>query len=146
MSSLTRRASLVALGIAALSGLSCSSASSSPAPTGKFSDIYPQIFPQTTKAQCSFCHSLPPNEKSNGNLSTGTDRASAYKALVGKSSTSAKCSGKTYVVPGKPDESLLLSKVTTPTCGDHMPLGGDALPSDQVENIRAWIAAGAQDD
>jgi hypothetical protein len=131
--------------VAAL-GLSCSSSSSASAPTGTWSAIYPAIFPQTTKAQCSFCHSLPSNEKSNGSFSVGSDQASAYQALVGKASTSAKCGGRTLVAPGNPDESLLLLKVTTPPCGDHMPLGGSPLPEDQVEMIRSWIAAGAKDD
>jgi hypothetical protein len=125
---------------------SCSSASSTPAPTGTWSAIYPAIFPETTKAQCDFCHSLPPNEKSNGGLSVGTDKETAYKALVGQSSASLKCNGRQYVVPGKPDESLLYGKVTTPPCGDHMPLGGSTLTDDQVEMIRTWIEAGAKDD
>lgn len=132
--------------IAALALACGSSGSPSPAETGTWSAIYPAIFPQTTKAQCSFCHSLPPNEKSNGKLSVGTDKDSAYAALVGTSSVSLKCSGRSLVVPGNPDESLLLLKVTTPPCGDHMPLGGDPLTGEQVEMIRSWIAAGAKDD
>lgn len=131
--------------IAALA-IACGSGSSPPAETGTWSAIYPAIFPQTTKAQCSFCHGLPPNEKSNGKLSVGTDHASAYAALVGPSSVSLKCSGRPFVVPGSPDESLLLLKVTTPPCGDHMPLGGSPLTGEQVEMIRSWIAAGAKDD
>lgn len=125
--------------------LSCGS-SDSPAETGTWSAIYPAIFPQTTKAQCSFCHGLPPNEKSNGKFSVGTDKASAYAAMVGKSSVSSKCSGRPLVVAGNPDASLLLLKVTHPPCGDHMPLGGSPLSSEQVEMIRSWIAAGAKDD
>ena len=76
----------------------------------------------------------------------GADAATAYKALIGTASTSSKCSGRTYVVPGKPDESLLLLKLTSPPCGDHMPLGGDALTSEQIESIRLWISDGAKDD
>jgi mono/diheme cytochrome c family protein len=147
MPTLKRIRSFVITGAFGAAALSCSSATSSTTPiTASFSEIYPQIFPVTTKAQCSFCHGLPPNEKSNGNLSTGADSASAYAALVGTSSTSAKCSGKPYVVPGKPDESLLILKLTTPPCGDRMPLGGDPLSSEQIASIRAWISAGAKDD
>jgi hypothetical protein len=137
--------------IAALLSTSCSSSSSDLAASagrpGKFSEIYPLIFPATTRAQCNFCHSLPPNLKSNGKLSMGMDKATAYQALVGKSSLSTNCAGRTLVVPGEPDSSLFLQKVTaSPPCGDHMPLGGDPLPVDQVEMIRSWIAAGAMDD
>jgi hypothetical protein len=124
----------------------CSSSNSPAAGTATFSEIYSQIFPQQTKGQCSFCHGLPPNEKSNGLLSTGGDRGAAYQALVNQTSTSAKCGGKSYVIPGRPDESLLLLKLTTPGCGDRMPLGGDPLTSAQLEMVRSWIAAGAQDD
>lgn len=115
-------------------------------PAGKFSEIYPLIFPLQTKGQCSFCHGLPPNDKSNGLLSTGMDRAAAYQALVSQTSTSSKCGGRSYVVPGKPDESLLLLKLTAATCGDRMPLGGDPLTANQLEMVRSWIASGAKDD
>lgn len=125
---------------------SCSSASTTPAPTGTFSAIYPLIFPVTTRAQCNFCHSLPPNDKSNGKLSMGEDKATAYAALMGKTSTSSKCRGKQYIVPGNPDASLFLQKLASPPCGGHMPLGGDPLPDDQLEMVRTWIAAGAKDD
>ena len=129
----------------AFAAFACSS-TSTPPPTGTWSEIYPAIFPQTTKAQCNFCHGLPPNEKSNGSLSVGADKESAYQSLVGKTAAGLRCAGKQLVVPGKPDESLLLSKVTSPPCGDHMPLGGSPLTDDQVEMIRTWIAAGAKDD
>lgn len=128
--------------------LGCSATESAPAsgpPT--FSAIYPLIFPVNTKAQCSFCHGLPPNEKSNGQLSVGSDKASAYAALVGKSSTSVKCGGKPFVVPNQPENSLFYLKMTaSPPCGDHMPLGGDPLTSDQLNQVRTWIELGAKDD
>ncbi len=126
----------------------CASSSSSAAPAGAtFSDIYPLIFPVTTKAQCNFCHGLPANDKSNGKLSMGMDKATAYAALVGKTSSSSMCSGKALVVAGQPDSSLFLQKLdTTPPCGGHMPLGGDALPAAQLDMVRTWIAAGAKDD
>src|SRR5258706_9562354 len=107
-----------------LGAIACAgSSSSSPPAPGTFSTIYSVVFPVNTRAQCGFCHGLPPNDKSNGNLSVGSDKAAAYAALVRKSSTSSKCKGKPLVVPGQPDQSLLLQKVTsTPPCGDHMPL------------------------
>lgn len=139
------------LGTAALlaCALGCSGGSSTPAPAGPpatFTQIYPLIFPVTTKAQCNFCHSLPPNDKSNGKLSMGQDKATAYAAIVGKTSSSSKCGGKPLIVPGQPDQSLFFLKLETPPCGDHMPLGGDPLPADQIDMVRSWIAAGAKDD
>lgn len=148
MPSLSRALSTAAIALVALSCSSgSSSSSSSNAPAATFSQIYPAIFPATTRAQCNFCHSLPPNERSNGKLSMGETRDAAYAALVGPKSVSAACGGKAYVVPGNPEESLFYTKVTTsPTCGDRMPLGGDPLSADQLEMIRSWIAAGAENN
>jgi hypothetical protein len=125
-------------------GAGCSSSSSAAPST--FTEIYPLIFPQTTKAQCNFCHGLPPNDKSNGNLSMGSDKASAYAALTGKTSTSTTCPNKAFIVPGQPDQSLFYAKLTSPQCGGRMPLGGDPLTSAQLDMVKSWIEAGAKDD
>lgn len=112
-----------------------------------FSDIYAMLFPRMTNAHCDMCHGLPAFDRSNGNLSTGMDKASTYLALVSKASTSSMCSGRVLVVPGQPDMSLLLQKVMpNPPCGLRMPNGGAALSDAQIEMIRSWIAAGAHDD
>jgi hypothetical protein len=135
------------IAVVALATAACSSpTTTSPSLAPTFTNVYAQIFPVETKAQCSFCHSLPPNAKSNGSLSTGTDKASAYKALVGPATTTACSATKPYVVAGNADESLLFLKLTSPPCGGRMPLGGDALTADQLDLVRRWIAAGAQDD
>lgn len=116
-------------------------------PAAKFSDVYAMLFPRMTNAHCDMCHGLPPFDQSNGNLSTGMDRASTYAALVGKTSTSSMCAGRTYVVAGKPEQSLLLQKLLPdPPCGLRMPNGGAALSEAQTDMIRSWIAAGALDD
>ena len=139
------------LGALAWAALGCGTAAQAPADAGTpdtgapatFTEIYPLLWPRATKAQCDFCHSLPPNQKSNGLLSTGATQATAYAALVGVTSKSLACSGKQYVVAGKPDDSLFLTKMTTPPCGDRMPLGGDPLTAEQLSMIRSWILAGA---
>ena len=116
-------------------------------PPGTFTEIYETLFPPTTAARCNFCHSMPATDISNGNLSTGSDQDSAYAALVGKASTSSRCGGKPLVVPHDPGASLFLDKFSAkPTCGDRMPLGGMTLSDAEVELIRGWIAAGANND
>ena len=56
-------------------------------------------------------------------------------------------SGKTRVVAGQPDQSLLMEKLaTTQTCGEPMPPSGEPLPQDQVDLVKAWILAGANND
>jgi hypothetical protein len=56
--------------------------------------------------------------------------------------TESADSGLPIVVPGKPDESLLLARITDPNEGDLMPLDGDPLSENEVNTIRGWIAAG----
>jgi hypothetical protein len=136
--------------LALLSLTACGSSSNDPqTQTAKFSEVYAAVFPAITPAKCNFCHSQPSSQISNGKLHTGTegDVAAAYAALVGQTSTSKDCAGKSLVVPGKPEESLLYTKLTaTPPCGARMPFGGGALPEAQLEMVRSWIAAGAKDD
>lgn len=124
-----------------------SAAPTTPAAPATFTQVYEAMFPVHSKGQCNFCHSLPPNQKSNGMLSMGEDRATAYAALVKKPSASSGCKAQVLVVPGKPAESLFLAKLQpSPGCGDRMPLGGSVLTAEQLEMVRSWIAAGALDN
>jgi len=129
----------------------CGSPAKDPAPgtPAKFSEIYAALFPADTSAKCNSCHSQPPSNVSNGTLHVGADgdEAAAYMTLTTATSNSHLCSGQAYVVPGHPESSLLFTKLTaSPPCGERMPLGGGALPDAQIEMVRSWIAAGAQDD
>ncbi|MEY4515074.1 MAG: hypothetical protein RLZZ450_7196 [Pseudomonadota bacterium] len=112
-----------------------------------FSEIYESLFPTTTNARCNFCHSMPAKDASNGKLSMGETKAAAYDALLGKISTSTRCTDMPLLTPGDPDASLFLLKFSeTPPCGGRMPLGGKLLTSTQVARIRSWIVAGAKND
>jgi hypothetical protein len=55
------------------------------------------------------------------------------------------CAGQHFVVPGKPDESLLYSKVADamPRCGSRMPLSLAPLTAEELMQIRGWIEMGA---
>ena len=103
-----------------------------------------------------FCHGA-----GTGTLSMG-DKADAYLSLVGVPAQGPACSqsGQLRVSPGKPEESLLLEKMSTmaPSCGDPMPIGVRFDPNclspspavcttaAEIELVRGWIAAGALDD
>ena len=53
---------------------------------------------------------------------------------------------KNTIVPGKPEKSELLKRVTTKDAGDHMPPAKSKLASlttAEVELLRRWIAEGA---
>lgn len=47
------------------------------------------------------------------------------------------------LVPGKPDESLLVTLLTSKNKKRAMPLDADPLPADEVAVIRRWVALGA---
>ena len=47
------------------------------------------------------------------------------------------------IVPGKPQESLLLERVSTGDPDDRMPLKGDPLSSEEIAKLKACIEGGA---
>ncbi|MEO1981643.1 MAG: c-type cytochrome domain-containing protein, partial [Fuerstiella sp.] len=55
-------------------------------------------------------------------------------------------SGDAAVVPGKPDESYLITQITPEEGSAAMPPKGKPLSGVEIELIRNWIAQGAKDD
>jgi hypothetical protein len=53
-------------------------------------------------------------------------------------------SGRQTIVPGNPDASELIARVTTKDPDVRMPFHGPALPPDQIALLRRWIKEGAQ--
>ncbi|MGB1258749.1 MAG: PSD1 and planctomycete cytochrome C domain-containing protein [Akkermansiaceae bacterium] len=86
--------------------------------------------------KCTKCHG---GAKADGDLSL------IYRAeVLGKGK-----SGKTIIVPGKPEESELFRRITTDDIDDKMPLqegdhADEPLTEAQVKLIRTWIEQGAQ--
>jgi hypothetical protein len=97
-------------------------------------------------AGCGACHGGAANPSLNGNFGGLNTKEAAYTALVGKMAVGAMCTGKTYVVAGQPEMSLLYQKVASaPMCGMRMPPGG-MLAADKVELLKTWIMGGAKND
>ena len=73
-------------------------------------------------------------------------RGDAWEALVNQ--PSVLDADLTLVVPGDPDASFLMDKLTSenPAAGNRMPLFGGALSGAEIANVRAWIAEGAADN
>ena len=73
------------------------------------------------------------------------DRDLAHAALVDVSAVAAP--GRIRVIPGDPEQSYVMEKITnaTPTAGEQMPPDAP-LEAERVELVRAWIEAGAADD
>ncbi|TCO41769.1 hypothetical protein [Dokdonella fugitiva] len=93
-------------------------------------------------AGCVDCHFAPPPMPSAGlDLSAGA----SWGHLVGVPSSADE--NVFYVVPGRPEESLLFRKVNcdTPGIGARMPLDnyGGGLQPEQQALIYDWIANGA---
>lgn len=102
-----------------------------PAPGGKVSyykDVRP-IFQQ----QCQGCHQ--PAKPQGGFVMT------SYPDLL-----KAGDSEQAGVVPGKPQDSLLVKLLGEVEGRARMPKGKDALPDFQVKLITDWVAQGAVDD
>jgi hypothetical protein len=98
--------------------------------------------------RCAPCHTQ--NATPSGGLDMRS-QASAYSELVGKAAEGGACSqggGRTRVVAGNPDGSLLIRKLKgTHDCGNRMPAGGNtALSSALIDEIADWIEAGAEND
>ena len=128
-----------------------SGASSAAAPAGEatFSAIFSEILTKGATGNCMFaaCHGGEPDPAVNGGLQIKAgDKAGAYKNLVNAKSPGMVCSGKTYVVPGDSEGSLLYQKLLdAPPCGAKMPIGSP-LTAAQIAQIAKWIDDGAMDN
>jgi len=87
----------------------------------------------------------------NSTFASGTlvlDAEHAYDQLVGvpPAIDAAAQAGMLRVDPGHPENSFLLSKLEGPSVGQgsRMPLAGLPLTPGEIQLVRDWIAAGAQ--
>lgn len=142
-------AGMVAQGSAGASGHGAAGAG--PAP-GTFGSIYKNIIVAVGCNGAALCHA---GTVGAGALSMN-NKDQAYDALVGvmamgknlmmNKGMDCKDSGLTRVVPGKPDESLLMLKLQAKQpCGDPMPPATPLTP-EKVQEFLDWIANGAIND
>jgi cytochrome c len=127
----------LALLFAGLGGAACGGGDDGEPIPPHLSTIESEIFARN----CTFssCHgATSPNEGMSLVAPT-------YATLVGVASSEAP--DLVRIAPGDPDASYLLQKITStaPRDGVRMP-PDQPLPSNKVEAIRAWIAAGAPND
>lgn len=85
---------------------------------------------QPLLARCIACHGPG---KSRGGLRLD-QRAPALATLK---------TGHRAIVPGNPDQSELLQRVSSSSADDRMPPKGERLTDAEVATLRRWIAAGA---
>lgn len=104
-----------------------------------FTEVHERVF----QVSCVFstCHKGGPSPAGEMSL----ERDEAHAALVEVPASMA--AGKVRVVPGDPEASYLIEKLTAP-----MPAAGETMPpdapleADRIELVRQWIEAGAADD
>jgi hypothetical protein len=136
-------------GMAGASGQAGAAAPAAPA-LGTFGSIYTNTFVRVGCNGGSLCHGgvvgmLQMNSKDQAYSALVGVAAMGTNPMMGKGAD-CKDSGLKRVVPGKPDESLLMLKVERrQPCGDPMPASGP-LAADKVQEIRDWITNGAKND
>lgn len=107
-------------------------------PAATFTAIQDNVF--TPTCAVSGCHAGA-SPAAGMDLSAGQ----AFANIVGVAS--GEVPPLQRVNPGDADNSYLVQKVEgTAAVGGQMPLGGPPLSSELMQNIRAWIAAGAENN
>ncbi len=95
------------------------------------------------KFRCAACHLT--GEEAGG---MALHPRAAYATLVGVKSAESPL---LRIKPGAPDESYLVHKIQGTQAGAgggglRMPADGEPLAAAEIAMIRAWVAAGAQND
>jgi hypothetical protein len=94
---------------------------------------------QTIWSVCTSCHG------GSGNLNLATN---SYANLVNTPSFGA-CVPGTRIIPGDPDNSVLVRKISGTTCGTRMPQNNQSYfvtNPGLLVRIRSWVLAGAPND
>ncbi|MGB0592547.1 MAG: hypothetical protein ACPGU1_22915 [Myxococcota bacterium] len=97
--------------------------------------LYTTHFALTSPTGCTFagCHG-------DGVLAFDSP-ASFHAATVGVPSVSTPT--LLLIAPGEPDDSLLYRRLVSSEEGPQMPIGGPFLDAQGLEEVKAWICAGA---
>ncbi|HJZ55488.1 MAG TPA: c-type cytochrome domain-containing protein, partial [Gemmataceae bacterium] len=88
------------------------------------------------RKNCTVCHSERKLDETDVSAGLALDKPE----LIRKGSKDGKVP---VLVPGKPDESLIVVLLSTKDKKRAMPLDADPLPAADIEVIRKWVAAGA---
>ena len=110
-----------------------------PAPDSDSKEVltFTTLWNQVLSVRCEPCHT----RRALGGFHIPFETSA--ENLINQPATSDACDGRIRVVPGDPDGSMVLSKITGDNlCGPLMPLDGD-MPAEEIELVRKWIADGA---
>jgi len=73
----------------------------------------------------------------------GVKKAAEFSLLFPEEALKPSKSGKPPIVPGEPNESLLVTRVEATDPSERMPLDHPALAPEQIDLLRRWIEQGA---
>lgn len=73
----------------------------------------------------------------------GVKQAGAISLLFRDEALKTGKSGKRCIVPGHPEQSELIARLSHPDPDERMPLKGDPLTPDQIDLITTWVKQGA---
>src|SRR5437763_9679322 len=107
----------------------CHAACSATAGCGERVDFARDIQPLLTE-HCMRCHG-------------GVRRAGGLRLIPAGGIPTAGDSGKSPLVPGKPDESDLFRRVTSSDPDERMPAESPPLSAPEIARLRQWIEEGA---
>ena len=93
-------------------------------------DFNTQVKPVINK-NCIICHG-------------GVRRKSGFSLLFRQDALEPAESGKLPIVPGRPDESEMIRRVTLTDPEERMPFKHTPLSSDEIQTLRQWIKEGAK--
>lgn len=107
----------------------------------------PNVQQHVFNQSCTFssCHSKLGRR---GRLVLEPGESSSNLVNVPAENEVAKAAKKVRVIPGNPDGSFLIQKLTSPGPGEGelMPYATQGLPEDKIQLLRKWIKNGAKPD
>lgn len=105
-----------------------------------------QVMEATGKETISFARDIAPVLAANCTACHGTMRPRENFSLINFTGLLKGGDSGPPIVPGKPDESLIVKKLKGTGGGQRMPVGRDPLSTDVMAKIEKWIAEGAKFD
>lgn len=107
-------------------GIAAARQPGAPSPDERFNR---EVLPLLTR-RCFSCH--------------GASGAGGLRLTTREGALKPGASGRAAIVPGRPEESLLLARVQSTDPQHAMPPAGERLSEAEVRGLREWIAAGAE--
>src|SRR3954463_1833820 len=74
----------------------------------------------------------------------GVRQKAGFSVLFRKEALAPTESGKPAIIPGKPDESEIMRRITATDPEERMPFKHEPLSAQEIETLGQWISEGAK--